>query len=62
MPPNKKRTADNGPANDRAFIYTLIDVLHNDPVLKLDILHALGDKVQSRKKTQTFQKCGRTYP
>ncbi|MCJ1271294.1 hypothetical protein MMC22_011194 [Lobaria immixta] len=55
MPPSKNFPAIQWAANDRAFTFLLIGVLQNYPLLKQNIWPALGDKVQGKKKSQTYQ-------
>ena len=55
MPPNKNLPSIQWAANDRTFTFLLIGVLNNYPLLRQNIWPAIGDKVQGKKKSQTFQ-------
>lgn len=55
MPPSKNFPAIQWAANDRAITFLLIGVLQNYPLLKQNIWPALGDKIQGKKKSQTYQ-------
>lgn len=55
MPPSKNFPAIQWAANDRAITFLLIGVLQNYPLLNQNIWPALGDKIQGKKKSQTYQ-------